>query len=99
MHTCPDCERRLPDEARYCSFHYADHHFYAQGQQWVPESELVAANKEIERLRAHVKDAEAVLELGKAWWLARGHSRAVAEAAFGEAVGSYDPAAYQREES
>jgi hypothetical protein len=31
---------------------YAAHHFYAQGQQWVPESELVAANKEIERLRA-----------------------------------------------
>lgn len=50
---------------------------------------------ENERLRAQVKDAEAVIELGKVWWLARGHSRAVAEAAFEEAVAAYDPAAWQ----
>jgi uncharacterized protein YdcH (DUF465 family) len=62
-------------------------------QTWRPEVKALRAQNE--RLRAHVKDAETVLELGKAWWLARGHSRAVAEAAFGEAVGSYDPAAYQ----
>jgi hypothetical protein len=44
---------------------YAAHHFYAQGQQWVPESELVAANKEIERLkRAHGQTIAELVETG-----------------------------------
>jgi hypothetical protein len=48
-----------------------------------------------ERLQAHVEGAEAVIGLGKAWWLARGHSRAMAEAAFEKAVAAYDPATWQ----
>jgi chromosome segregation ATPase len=75
---------RLKEELGYCQIQRDDARYGSQQHQ-----------AEVARLRAHVKDAETVLELGKAWWLARGHSRAVAEAAFGEAVGSYDPAAYQ----
>jgi hypothetical protein len=37
---------------------YAATHFYAQGQQWVPESELVASNKEIGRLQQRITDLE-----------------------------------------
>lgn len=40
MHDCRDCEVRIPDDARYCSFHYADHHVYYLGKSWVPASEL-----------------------------------------------------------
>lgn len=33
---------------------YAAGHFYAQGQQWVPEYALTAARQEIDRMRALV---------------------------------------------
>ena len=59
------------------------------------QKEVDELRAENERLRAHVEGAEAVIGLGKAWWLARGHSRAVAEAEFEKAVAAYDPATWQ----
>lgn len=69
----------------------------AKGHDYQLETERrmgVRQQEMIERLRAHVEGAEAVIELGKVWWLGGG-THGVAREALLDAIGTYDPATWQ----
>lgn len=54
------------DEPSHDAHDYNEHHFFAQGRMWVPETDLNETQAEIRRLRTELTAARAVVEAARA---------------------------------